>query len=529
MTNKRQRQWVLHWVGATMVLAGLACSRPGADSVGVIDFRGRVTPIGSAVEAAQQAANAANIPATLQSQLAATYTPFFAQPLADMPTPDPTRPGSNPQNTFADMPYFVSSGETFGSIADQFSISVEQLLAYNKLTGDALLQVGQMLIIPLKDAPQSPAIKLLPDSELVYGPGAAQFDVAGFIQQQGGYLASYTQQDSKTGVLRSGAEIVQLVAQRYSVNPRLLLALLEFHSGWVTQANPPAEKLDYPMGQVEAGREGLLSQLAFAANALNNGFYAYREAGLSSIQFVNQSVVQIAPGLNAATAALQRYLALQLDPTDWVAAAQPTGAMATYQSLFGDPFQYRVEPLIPPDLAQPEMSLPWAAGETWYFTGGPHGGWDTGSSWAAIDFAPADVGGCEIASNWARAVASGLVVRSYDGVVAQDLDGDGFEQTGWAVLYVHVDSSERVQPGTYLQTGDPIGHPSCEGGVSNGTHLHLARKYNGVWLNAGLAPAFNLSGWSASSSGNEYDGFLQRDNTTLEAWNGRAEGNAISR
>ncbi len=37
----------------------------------------------------------------------------------------------------------------------------------------------------------------------------------------------------------------------------------------------------------------------------------------------------------------------------------------------------------------------------------------------------------------------------------------------------------RVPTGTYLAQDDRVGHPSCEGGKVTGTHLHLARKFNG--------------------------------------------------
>ena len=47
-----------------------------------------------------------------------------------------------------------------------------------------------------------------------------------------------------------------------------------------------------------------------------------------------------------------------------------------------------------------------------------------------------------------------------------------------------------------MDEGDHIGHPSCEGGRAVGTHLHIARKYNGEWVGAGGALPFVLSGWT---------------------------------
>jgi murein DD-endopeptidase MepM/ murein hydrolase activator NlpD len=177
------------------------------------------------------------------------------------------------------------------------------------------------------------------------------------------------------------------------------------------------------------------------------------------------------------------------------------------------------------------MRLPIADGVSWTFTGGPHGGWDSGSAWAALDFAPpGEGGGCDPSLDWVVAVADGLIVRAENGAVIQDLDNDGYEQTGWNVLYMHVDTHERVQPNTYVYAGDLIGHPSCEGGISNATHLHLARKYNGEWIPADGEIPFLMDGWVSSGNGIEYDGFLTRGTTVLVAEEGVHEGiNQVAR
>ena len=98
----------------------------------------------------------------------------------------------------------------------------------------------------------------------------------------------------------------------------------------------------------------------------------------------------------------------------------------------------------------------------------------------------------------------------------QDLDGDGFEQTGWNFLYAHgYEGSNRSRE--RVKAGDRLGHPSCEGGFSNGSHLHFARKYNGEWIAADGVVPFNLSGWIVDSTGKEYDGWLRKGEKSLEA------------
>ncbi len=99
---------------------------------------------------------------------------------------------------------------------------------------------------------------------------------------------------------------------------------------------------------------------------------------------------------------------------------------------------------------------------------------------------------------------------------------------------MHIEGEDRVQAGTYLKTGDRIGHPSCEGGYSTGTHFHLARRYNGEWISADQLPEyggipFNLEGWISSGNGIEYDGYLERGGELIAAWEGFAPGNTIYR
>jgi murein DD-endopeptidase MepM/ murein hydrolase activator NlpD len=94
---------------------------------------------------------------------------------------------------------------------------------------------------------------------------------------------------------------------------------------------------------------------------------------------------------------------------------------------------------------------------------------------------------------------------------------------------MHISGIERVQPGTYLNAGERIGHPSCEGGFSTGTHLHIARRYNGEWIPADQTLPFVMDDWVSRGLGNEYDGFLVKEDDRIEAWNGVSPENSIQR
>ena len=109
-----------------------------------------------------------------------------------------------------------------------------------------------------------------------------------------------------------------------------------------------------------------------------------------------------------------------------------------------------------------------------------------------------------------------LVRSGVDGVVL-DLDGDGNERTGWVIYYLHLASEGRAPAGKDLRAGDPIGYPSCEGGRVTGTHVHIARKYNGEWMLAGGVLPFVLDGWIAHDGVAAYKGTLTRGSLVVIA------------
>ena len=144
----------------------------------------------------------------------------------------------------------------------------------------------------------------------------------------------------------------------------------------------------------------------------------------------------------------------------------------------------------------------------------------TGEPFAALDFAPAsDTTGCVTVGKdeYASAMADGLVVRSdIDGTII-DLDKDGDERTGWVLYYLHLATGGRIHIGQEVKAGDPIGYPSCEGGHVTGTHVHIARKYNGEWILADGPLAFNIEGWVAHNGRQAYKGTLTRGALTIIA------------
>ena len=464
------------------------------------------------------------VPVAQAADLPAQLTP--SSPL-HTPTPDQPRP--LPTIRADPVDYSVEKGDTLGTIAKRYGVGLEQIEDANKLANPNFLHVGQALSVP-PPTPDgtAPDFKIIPDSEMVYGPSNVSFDLESFIQSQGGYLAGYKEEVNNEPL--TGAQIVERISQDFSVNPRLLLAIMEYQSGWVRKSDLNKKAKNYPVGLENPQREGLYHQLTYTANNLNRGYYLWRVGGIGAWVLRDGTILLSAPTINAGTAGVQHFFSTLLEREEWDHAVSDGGLFAIYYALFGNPFGYAIEPIIPDNLIQPPMQLPFGKGEEWSFTGGPHGGWGDGSAWAALDFAPpGDALGCVKSDAWVVAVADGLILRAGNGAVIQDLDGDGLEQTGWVVLYMHIESHDRVETGTYIRAGEHIGHPSCEGGISSGTHVHLARRYNGEWVPADQTIPFVLDRWVSIGTGEQYDGYLERGRKQVEAYAGSSPKNAITR
>ena len=446
-------------------------------------------------------------------------------------TPDPNLPSATTTPAAASEPgvpapaaaentpllYYTQAGDTLPVVAVRFDVQPEEITSPLVLPDTSLLQPGTLLIIPRRLANTTSATRLLPDSELVYSPSSIDFDIEAYVSQAGGYLSQYREWLGTTQ-WTSGAEIVARVGLENSINPRLLLALLEYQSGWVYGQPDNAMQEDYPLGMIDLSKAGLYAQLVWTVNHLSIGYYGWREGTMTEIQFRDGVTARLAPDLNAGTVALQYYLAQVYDTTGWVQALDAENGLApAFERLFGNPWvrAMDVEPLYPPDLTQPPIILPFLIGQAWSYTGGPHGAWEHDGARAALDFAPATTEpGCADSDAWVVASAAGLVVRSGNAVVVIDLDGDGLEQTGWNLLYLHL-SDLQVETGDWVEVSDLLGHPSCEGGFATGTHLHMARKYNGEWIPADGPLPFVLSGWQAHAGDQAYQGTLTRNGETI--------------
>ena len=409
----------------------------------------------------------AAIPPTQNPDLEAETTSQVEseQQVSPPPTPTPIQTGP--------ILYYTQAGDTLDAVAVRFGVSAADITSPDPIPETGFINPNLLLIIPNTLSNTTVSTHVLPDSEFIYSMTATDLNITIYVTDAGGYLSDYHEYLGTNGET-DGADIVGIIAGDNSINPRLLLALLEYQSGWVLGNPENLAARDYPFGHVDLQQKGLLHQLKWAVNQLSIGYYGWREGRLSEIRFKDGVNARLAPGLNAGTAALQYYFAQVYDSQGWLEAMNSeTGFPALYDHMFGSPWAraWLIEPLFPPNLAQPYLELPFLLGTVWSYTGGPHGAWERDGSWAAIDFAPAStISGCYDSDAWVTASAAGKIVRSERGIVALDLDGDGYEQTGWVIVYLHIPAEGRVPLGRLVDKGDFLGHPSCEGGYATGTH-----------------------------------------------------------
>lgn len=464
------------------------------------------------------------IPPFIETQSAYTPTPQAPESSSDEPV------AVQPASETAPFLYYAQSGDMLSAIANRFGVDETEIISDADLTKTTLISPGTLLVIPNRiNEATTPNEQIMPDSEVVFSATALEFDTETYVKDQNGYLSNFRDYLGSTGWIE-GHDAIDRLAIENSINPRLLLGLLEFESRWVRGQPVDLLHTDFPMGFNDYHYKGMSVQMVWAINNMSIAYYGWRAGTITHIEFPDGTRLRLDPRLNAGTVAIQYLFSKLHSQSQWAQIINPnSGFPALYAEMFGNPWARAdlVEPLFPAALNQPPLVLPFEPGVKWSFTGGPHNGWGqinpniygrSHSVYSAIDFAPAAAkSGCTPTTTWVTAAAPGLVVRSGNGVVMVDLDGDGYEQTGWNLLYLHLATQDRVPLGTWVETNDRIGHASCEGGVSTGTHLHFARKFNGEWVTADGPIPFIMSGWRVVAGEKAYEGKLTRDDKEIIA------------
>jgi hypothetical protein len=160
-----------------------------------------------------------------------------------------------------------------------------------------------------------------------FSPSAIGFDIQAFAEEQGGIA---TNTELTRGTTRA-SDIVMEPALGHSINPRLLLTLVEFESGW----SPECRKRMRRIVRVDQDRSRGSTQTGLLIRQLSQGYYGWRAGTLDTITFLDGSSLRLSPILNAGTVGVMYALAQYHDRASWEAALYGSGNCRNPSELFG--------------------------------------------------------------------------------------------------------------------------------------------------------------------------------------------------
>jgi murein DD-endopeptidase MepM/ murein hydrolase activator NlpD len=340
------------------------------------------------------------------------------------------------------------------------------------------------------DAPPDPPAQAEPapyfdPQRFTYEPDFYTPQLQAYLDQQPGPLKGMT---FPVGDRRhSFAEVLVGQSSYYSLNPKVLLALLEAQSGLISAPSPSDDQLAWAIGFKgdNGNRRGLTAQIRWAVRQMFLARRSYPD--YDPLTYVDNSSAPPPAGMSMTEYAVARVLAPTTTPDTLGALLQRF--QQTYARMFGDPRQ----PLagLPPPAA-PFLSMPMerVARVTSFFDhGGPlltramdqgvmtywgrretdvsfayngHDGWDYAMAAPEVGLAAAD-GTVVFAGNADDNCATRAVVLDHG--------------NGYRTLYWHL-SRVDVQIGQAIQRGQPVGVIGSSG-CALGPHLHFGVQYLG--------------------------------------------------
>ena len=193
-----------------------------------------------------------------------TATPTAQLFITQQATSTPTE-FLTPTTSGATILYYTQNGDWLPAVANRFGVSPSEITSPKILPENGFLDTGTLLIIPDRRDPTAqytPPLQLIPDSEVMYSPSAVDFDIAGYIASAGGYLSTYREYLGSTGWMTGAAEI-ERSAYENSINPRLILAILDYEARWVRGTPADQFRRNYPLGHENFRNKGMFLQLAW--------------------------------------------------------------------------------------------------------------------------------------------------------------------------------------------------------------------------------------------------------------------------
>ncbi len=331
----------------------------------------------------------------------------------------------------------------------------------------------------------TPAARLFDEQRLNYAPGISPGVLQSWLDRQPGTLGQLTL--SVGGRRHSFAEVLIGQTSYYSVNPQLVLAVLEAQSALLSDPAPTADQFTWAAGYrgEQGNRAGLQAQIRWIVRQI---LHARRDYPIyAPLSYADGSESPPPAGLTLAEYALARLIAPTTTPD--ALAGRMARVVDIHTSWFGDP---RVKPDDWPAPAAPFLVRPtnrvyavtsffdhngpfltrnraegihtyWGRTETdMAFAYNGHDGWDYAAAPPAPALAAA-AGEVYFAGNADDGCATGAVIIDHE--------------NGYRTLYWHLERID-VAIGDRVAAGDPIGIIGNTG-CSLGPHLHFGVQYLG--------------------------------------------------
>jgi len=351
-------------------------------------------------------------------------------------------------------------------------------------------------------------VELLSDGQFVWGPNVGEFDIRSYLINRNSELYQY-------------ADDIEMWARYSSVNPKILLTILELRYGYVTRI---ADDID---------AEEIRSVIETTSMDLAVAFYEHlhtwgerresrdrEEISINpTLLFTDGSTLQISPKHTSGTFAIAATVAISADFDTWVTTLfelNDENFLGVLGVLFPelDPLDERND--INPSIAPPDplFQFPFPLGATWRFNG-PHS-WagDNTPPFSSMDFATG-TGSCESPPDmWTVASAAGTAIHPSGYDCWTEIE----HSPEWTTSYYHMTNTIDPQ-GDYLYPNASLGQIACEicaGGYATGPHVHWTVKYNGAYVSL---EGIKISGWTIHVGEEAYTtGSLERDGVTLNVW-----------
>jgi len=361
---------------------------------------------------------------------------------------------------------------------------------------------------------------LVADGQFVWGSNVGAFNIEDFLKELNSPLSPY-------------AKSIESWARYYTINPRVILAVLESNYGFVSNFDPSttAETAHQLIEKTSADLSLAFYQHMYELGARRKGRAPLLTQEVRSFKFEDGTLAELTWSPSSASyalAALESKGRL-LNPR---LSAKALGGIGDFETAFGYFFP-DTDPLdtsnnLEPDTLPPDdyFQLPFPLDATWTFSG-VH-------SWSGGDLYP-DRSSLDFSTPWSNypdtPYKNTVAAAPGDAVILEpnpaitdipcwvEIDHGG----GWSTHYyhlVHLGASGAVGPKSSNQLIGGIGMETCNGGWASGPHVHFSLFYNGAPYDL---EGLKLSGWTihAGPSGENtyFSGSFERDGVTLTPWN----------